>query len=233
MIDDEHDATGLQCMRDLIEHGARIDLRPAVLRRNPVQIVIDLVHQRRVECSLAQAHAGHVDGAVLDVREVMLLDALAPDVVRERIVGGVVEQQHVALRSDDEAQQLAVVTARGEYIDDVHAGLDAGQAHHLGGLLGGIAFQIVVAAAGVRDGGVVDVGVARGDGNRAISDSAISAVGEVSFLCRWRTWQAPRSGDVARCARIVAMRRHGACGFCGAEAAMRVSPDEMRRTVAA
>ncbi len=164
----------------------------------------------------------------------MLLDALAPDVVRERVVGGVVEQQHVALRSDDEAQQLAVVAARGEYIDDVHAGLDAGEAHHLGGLLGGIAFQIVVAAAGVRDGVVVDVGVARARRVPMRSAPARSARSRVIFLCTLRTWQA--LGRVASTIGTDCRDRtaFGARRIVGAR--MRrcaSSPAYLRRTVAA
>src|SRR5262249_41476658 len=85
-------------------------------------------------------------------------------VVGELVVGRIVDQQHVALRADDVAQQLAVVAVGGKEVGDAHAGPDAGKAQHVGGPIGGVAFPIVAAAPGVRDGGVVNIGGGCGAG---------------------------------------------------------------------
>ena len=171
MVDDQQQAARFQRTRQLVEHGGHVDLRPAAFFRiDPVQIVIDLDHDDGVERRILQAHVRGIDGDVLDVLQVLPGDAILPGVLHELVVGRVVEQQHVALRTDHVAQQLAVVAIGGEEVEHLHARPDARETQHGGGPIGDVALQIVGTSAGVRDGGIVDVRGRRGATNPQVGD---------------------------------------------------------------
>src|SRR6185312_9856821 len=89
-------------------------------------------------------------------------EPLLPVTVAPMVVSGVVEQEHVAFGADDVAQQLAVVSPTGQRVNDLHAGLDAGQTQDVGGMLELVTLEIRRAAAGMLNGGIVNIGGAYG-----------------------------------------------------------------------
>src|SRR5205823_14503663 len=70
----------------------------------------------------------------------------------------VVDEQHMPAGPDDVAEQLAVVAVGGEEVRDAHARFDPGEPQQVGGMIERVAFEIVAAAAGMCDRGIVDVG---------------------------------------------------------------------------
>jgi hypothetical protein len=76
--------------RDLAEYDTRVHLRPDALRVHPIQIVVDLDQQNRIERAVAQVQVLEINGAVLDVGQPAVGDSCLPAVVAPVLVSQIV-----------------------------------------------------------------------------------------------------------------------------------------------
>ena len=73
VIHQQQDPARLQRARQLIEHAAGVDFRPvAAFRIHPVQIVIHLDQEHRIQARRLQIHMIEIDGLMLDIGQAVL-----------------------------------------------------------------------------------------------------------------------------------------------------------------
>ena len=96
---------------------------------------------------------------MLDVGQPVRCQARLQRAVAPMIEGGIVDHEHLALRTHDEARKLAVIAVAREHIRYSHARLDAGETQQLGRVVQCVSFHIRGAAARVGDRRVVGVAI--------------------------------------------------------------------------
>src|SRR5579862_1945908 len=178
VIDQQQDAARLHDTRDLGEHRVGIYLRPGPAIRLPVEVVIDLDEENRIERVGGETEELYVDGAVLDVRQPLAEETCLPLVVAPLIVGGVVEKIDVSFRPDDVAQELAVVTVCSEEVGDQHPGTNPRETQDFRRMIELVALEVSGRASRMCDCLAVTIGTGewsmRGGGNQGQCECGVA-----------------------------------------------------------
>ena len=103
----------------------------------------------------------------------------------EAVPGRVVVERDASPWTHEAAQDLAVVAATGEHVEDVHTGSHSEEAQHLGGMPSPVQGQIVRRSPGTGDGVVVAVGPGGRDEEQGADEQR--AIHGDPQECGWKT----------------------------------------------